>query len=708
MAAVAASRPVSGDAGGHVGTESRWRPALWALLVVVAWLVVGGAAGSFTSRLSEVQNNDAETYLPADAEATRAGKLEARFGEEGVLPAVVVYEREGGLTEADLAHIEAVTSRLAGVTGVARPPTEAFPSSDGAAASQALSVTEDEIAGTVTRIREVAREGAPEGLAIHVTGPAGFAADLGEAFGEIDGMLLAVTATVVAIILVLVYRSPLLPLLVLLGAGLALGTASAVVYVLAKAGVVVLNGESQGIMLILVFGAATDYALLLVARYREELAARENRFAAMAVAWRRSAGAIVASGTTVILAVLALLLSELNSNRGLGPVAAVGIASALLVMLTYLPAVLALTGRVAFWPFAPRARSDADTTGEQRRGVWARLAALVGRRARPVWLVTAVVLAAFAALLPSFRADGVPESDFFLAEVDSVDGQEALARHFPAGASSPTVIIADAAQVGPVVAAASAVDGVAQARPTGEVDGLARIEVLLDAPADSDEAIETVKRLRTAVHAVPGADALVGGATAVDLDSREAARRDQRVIIPVTLVVVFLVIAALLRALLLPLLLLASVVLSYAATMGLSALVFNHVFGFPGADPGVPLFAFVFLVALGVDYTIFLMSRVREESARVGTREGIRIGLAVTGGVITSAGIVLAATFSALAVLPLLFLVQIAFIVAVGVLIDTFVVRSLLVPAVCHDIGRTIWWPSRLARRAEDAAALDR
>ena len=683
--------------------RTRWgRPALWAFIVVLVWLVVGGAAGGFQGRLAEVQENDAETYLPADAEATRAGELSARFGEDGVVPAVVVYERDGGLTPADWTYLDSVTSRLTGLPGLARPPSEPIPAPDQAAASQPFAVVEDELSDAVAGVREVVRDGAPQGLRVHVTGPAGFVADLGEAFGEIDGLLLVVTASVVAVILVLVYRSPLLPLLVLLGAGLALGTASAVVYALTRAGLLVLNGQSQGIMLILVFGAATDYALLLVARYREELARHRDRFAAMAVAWRRSAGPIVASGSTVILAVLALLLSELNSNRSLGPVAAVGIAAALLVMLTYLPAVLALLGRVAFWPFAPR---DGERVAGRRRGWWSWLAEKVGHRARPVWVVTALALAGLAALMPQLRAEGVAQSDFFLADVESVAGQEALARHFPAGSASPTVIITKADHAEAVAAAASSVPGVAQVQPAGQVDDLAQVMAVLTAPADSDEAIETVRRLRAEVHAVPGAEALVGGPTAVDLDTREAASRDQRVIIPVTLLVVFLVVALLLRALLVPALLLASVVLSYAATMGLAAVFFNHVFDVPGADPAVPLFAFVFLVALGVDYTIFLMSRVREEAGRIGTRAGVRVGLAVTGGVITSAGVVLAATFSALAVLPLLFLVQIAFIVAVGVLMDTFVVRSLLVPAICHDIGRTIWWPSQLSRQRRPGSA---
>lgn len=671
------------------------RPLVWAAVVTAAWIVAGGPLGSYQGRLAEVQENDTSAFLPASAEATRVADLSEQFTGADVIPAVVVYVRQGGLSDTDRDRLEAGATRLAALPGVAGPVPPPVVSSDGDAAQLVVPVDgSTEPGDTVTELRATARGGAPPGVTVYVTGPAGFIADLGAAFGDIDSLLLVVTASVVAVILVLVYRSPLLPLAVLLGAGLALGTASAAVYGLARSDLIVLNGQSQGIMLILVFGAATDYALLLVARFREELRRHADRSTAMRVAWRRTVGPVLASGWTVILALSGLLLSDLNSNRSLGPVAAIGVAAAMLVMLTYLPAALVLLGRVAFWPFRPR--YGAQQGGPA--GLWHRLAELIGRRARAVWLVTALVLAGLAALVPLLRADGVAQSDLYLRDVESVTGQEALARHFPAGGGAPTVVIADAGYTSQVVEALDTVPEVAQIRPGDPQRDLVRIEVVLTAPADSDEAIATVPRLRSAVRDVDGADALVGGPSAVDYDTRRAASRDQRVIIPFALVVVFVVIALLLRALLVTALLLASVVLSFLATLGLAAVMFNYVFDFPGADPTLPLFAFVFLVALGVDYSIFLLTRVREEAGYRGTRAGIRVGLTVTGGVITSAGVVLAATFSTLAVLPLLFLAQIAFLVATGVLIDTLVVRTLLVPGLCHDVGARIWWPGRPGR----------
>lgn len=671
------------------------RPLLWAALVTVVWVVVGGPLGSYQGRLAEVQENESSAFLPAEAEATRVDELEQRFAEADVLPAVLVAERPDGLTEADLAWLEQVGQQLVGLPGVAAPATPPMVSPDGAAAQLVVPVADGTATEAVEEIRARLTGQAPEQLRVYVSGPAGFITDLSEAFGDIDTLLLLVTASVVAVILVIVYRSPLLPLLVLFGAALALGTASAVVYALARADLILLNGQSQGIMLILVFGAATDYALLLVARFREELRRHPDRFAAMAVAWRRSVGPILASGSTVILALLCLLLSDLNSNRSLGPVAALGVAAALLVMLTYLPAVLSLVGRAGFWPFTPRYGS----TAVEERGLWQRLASVIARRDRRVWVITALVLAGLAVLAPQFRAAGVGQSDLFLGEVEAVAGQEALGRHFPAGGTAPTVVIANAAYTEQVIEAVRGVEQVAEVRPTAEQDGLVRIAVVLTVPPDSDAAVAAVPRLRAAAHAVDGAGALVGGPSAVDYDTRAAASRDRMVIIPLALAVVFLIIAWLLRAVLVTAILLASVVLSFLATLGLAAMAFNYVFDFPGADPSIPLFAFVFLVALGVDYSIFLMTRAREESGHRGTREGVRVGLAVTGRVITSAGVVLAATFSALSVIPILFLAQIAFLVAVGVLIDTLVVRSLLVPGICHDLGDRIWWPSRWPAR---------
>ncbi|HET8681497.1 MAG TPA: MMPL family transporter, partial [Micromonosporaceae bacterium] len=490
-------------------------------------------------------------------------------------------------------------------------------------------------------------------------------------------------------------------------AGFALGLANGVVYLLAKAEVITLSGQSQGILDVLVLGAATDYALLLVSRYREELRRQESRHDAIRVAWRAVVAPILASAGTVILGLLCLLVSDLSANRGLGPVGAVGIACSLLAMLTLLPAFLALLGRAAFWPFRPAYGS----APAEERGVWARIAGLVGRRPRVVWAVTALALLALAGGITRLEADGIPQTEAFTTTKDSKTGQDLVGRHFPAGTGSPANVIVRQDKLGEVASAAQGVPGVAAVAPYSGlvlpgsppagpkvVDGLVRVDVTLADAADSPAAFETVRRLRTALHAVPGAEAQVGGFTAINVDVQDTSRRDRTVIIPLVLAVVFVILVLLLRSLVAPLLLVSTVVLSFVATLGVSGVVFRDVFGFAGADSGFPLFAFVFLVALGVDYNIFLMTRVREETARRGHRAGTLTGLSVTGGVITSAGVVLAATFAALAVLPLVFLAEIAFAVAFGVLLDTLIVRSLLVPALTVDIGRSVWWPGRLRR----------
>jgi RND superfamily putative drug exporter len=678
-------------------TRRRLRWLLPALFVLV-WLAIGGIGGPYAGKLSEVAKNDNSAFLPKSAEATSVQDEQRLFADKQVLPAVVIAERATGLTPADHTFLTERAAEIARVTGVAGPLPPPTPSP---ADNQAvrLVVPIDAQAGkpadVVADVRD-ALSGQPDGLTVLVTGPAGQVADLVKSFGGIDGLLVLVAGGVVALILLAVYRSPVLPLLVLVSAVFALGLASLVVYLLAKNDVLSLNGQSQGILSILVFGAATDYALLLVARFREQLRDTASRYEAIRIAWRATAEPIIASAGTVILGVLCLLLSDLNSNKGLGPVAAIGIGSALLASTTFLPAALALLGRGAFWPFRPKLGSEHPETS----GIWARVSKIIGEHPRLVWVGTAVFLLIGIAFVPQLRASGTAQSDVFLSPVDSVAGQQVLARHFPGGDSSPTVIIANADKADAVVAA-SKIPGVATSVPLPKVvRGRIQISsVLTDAP-DSEAAVATVERLRDAVHAVPGADAKVGGQTAVQLDTQRTSERDRALIIPVVLVVIFLVLALLLRALLAPLLLIATVVLSFAATMGVSALVFNHVFDFPGADPVVPLFGFVFLVALGIDYNIFLMTRVREEAVRTNTRDGTLHGLSLTGGVITSAGVVLAATFAALAVIPILFLAQIAFIVAFGVLLDTLIVRSLLVPALTVDVGKAIWWPSKLARES--------
>ncbi|CAM2876468.1 MMPL family transporter [Prescottella defluvii] len=693
---------------------SRLRWLLPALLVLV-WLAVGGFGGPFAGKLGEVQQNDNTAFLPASAEATEAGVLYEGFTDTRFVPAIVVAERDSGIVPGDAEFLAQAGAAVAGGEGFGDQVSPPIPSQDGRALQMIVPIDSTvDVGDSVDELR-TGLEGAPDGLEVLVTGPAGQVADLSTAFKGIDGLLLLVAGAVVLLILVVVYRSPLLPLLVLSSAVFALGLASLLVYLLADSGAIALNGQSQGILFILVFGAATDYALLLVARYREELRNEPDRFDAMKRAWRATLEPVAASAGTVIAGVLCLLLSDLNSNRGLGPVAALGIAASFVASMTYLPAVLVLFGRVAFWPKRPSydpGHADRDETADHR--FWGGLAKKVGAHPRRFWIASSLVLVAFALLLPTFKASGVAQSDIFLLDVDSVAGQQVLGEHFDAGAGSPAVVIAREGAVDEVVAA-SQVDGVSEVLvvstpgdPTGTpmvVDGRVALRATLTDPADSLAAEQTIERLRDSVHAVPGADALVGGPTATDLDTKTTSTRDRTVIIPVVILVVFAILALLLRALLAPLILMATVVLSFAATLGVSSLVFDHLLGFPGADPVVPLFAFVFLVALGIDYNIFLMTRVREESIRFGTRRGTLRALTVTGGVITSAGVVLAATFSALAVIPLLFLAQLAFIVAFGVLLDALLVRSLLVPALTIDIGRKIWWPSRLASAPDSGEA---
>ena len=673
-------------------------------LLVLAWLVVGGVGGPFAGKLTQVQSNDAVTFLPASADATKVAQLQQEFSDSQLIPAVVVADRQEGITAQDLDYLDGLTQAAKNVEGISDQVSPPVRSEDGKAAQIFVGVDATVDPGeSVDKLRELIAADAPDGLRVLVTGPAGQAADLSEAFAGIDGLLLLVAGGVVALILVLVYRSPLLPVLVLLSAVFALALASAIIYLLASNDVIALDGQSQGILFILVFGAATDYALLLVSRFREELSHDGDRVAAIVRAWKGVVEPIAASGGTVILGVLCLLFSDLNSNRGLGPVAAIGIAASLIASLTFLPAALALTGKTAFWPTHPSEAKPAES------GLWWTIARKVDTHHTRVWIGAGLLLIVFASFAPQLKSDGIAQSDFFLLQVDSATGQDVLSEHFPGGSGSPVIIFAQEASAQPVIDAVAAVPGVsggviavgesgAPGGPPRVVDGQVQIQATLEAAADSEAAVAVVKEIRAAAADVPDADALVGGTTAIQLDTQTTSARDRTVIIPIVLLVVFVVLALLMRALVAPLLLLGTVVLSFAATLGVAALVFNHVIGFPGSDPVVPLFGFVFLVALGVDYNIFLMTRVREESLKHGTREGVRRGLAVTGGVITSAGLVLAATFGALAVIPLIFLAQIAFIVAFGVLLDTLIVRSLLVPALTLQIGRKVWWPSALAR----------
>jgi RND superfamily putative drug exporter len=774
------------------------RPLAWAVLALVVWLFVGGVFGSDAGKLSQAQKNDNASFLPASAESTKVLDLQAKFSEQQSFPLFMLFTRDaGGLTAADGQAVTAFTrsvptlrltdengKQLSDVKTVGDYLTSsqlaAIPSQDGKAMlvsfpldSKKWQVVLKDGKSPVVRVADTLRFAGTHlspGLAVNVTGPGGILADLFRVFGSLDTTLLGVTGIVVALILILVYRSPALWFIPLLSALMALGTASGVIYLLATNNVLTLNGQSQGILTVLVFGAATDYALLLVARYREELHTTEDHFAAMRKAWRRVLEPLSASAATVSIGLLCLLFSLLNSNKSTGPVAAIGIVCAYLCTMTLLPALLVvpavavylltfLVGLVvalvagvpalipvwallllalfvfagitrrsgrgpswAFWIGWPKARwifwpkvPRFDTADEKLAGIWARAADGLGRRPRTAWVATAIVLLAAAFFVTTLKADGISQSDSFTTTPDSVVGQNELAKHYPAGSGNPAVIIANASAGQAVAAAALKVHGVVGVVPfTGSdvqspqatakvVDGLVQLEATLAAPSDSVAAETTVTALREAVRAVPGGNAKVGGFTAINLDTQDASRRDRTVIIPIVLLVILLILMLLLRAVVAPVLLVLTVVLSFAATLGVCAVVFTHVFHFVGADSSFPLFSFTFLVALGVDYNIFLMTRVREEARAEGTRRGILRGLTVTGGVITSAGVVLAATFSVLGTLPLVFLAELGFAVAFGVLLDTLVVRSILVPALMYDVGRPIWWPSRLARVAEPA-----
>jgi RND superfamily putative drug exporter len=746
----------------------RWLRILLPAVLILVWLTAASIGGPYFGRIDEVSSNDQTTYLPASADATRVSALQKEFTDSDAIPAIVVFRTDdgAGLSDEQRTGIQNQVDGLASVSGVTDDISPAIPSDDEQAVEVFVPIdASGEVRDTVDSMRSyLLREGSVDGVTAFVTGPAGFTADIGDAFAGIDGILLLTALGAVFVILFIVYRSPLLPFLVLGTSLFALTTSLLTVWWLAKAGVFTLNGQVQGILFILVIGAATDYSLLYVSRYKEALRTHEKRWDATWAALRVSLEPILASGGTVTAGLLCLLFSDLNSNKALGPVSAVGVAFSVLASLTLLPALLLACGRASFWPLRPKyAAPDgavARADGEQARhgfaphesahgapkGFWARLEAFIAWRPRTIWIVTTVVLLAAGTGVLQLQANGVPQSDLILGQSEARDGQVALGEHFPGGSGSPALIVAPEADLADVAATVLGTDGVTSLTvtsansPSGSanvdsdgslsapggaqtliavaptvVDGRVLLQATLTDAADSDAAKATVTTLREQLDDLAqevyeralaedpsGSYRLeridVGGVTATAIDSDTASVHDRNTIIPIVLVVILFILMLLLRSILAPVLLVLSVVVSFAAALGVSALVFNHIFQFPGADPSVPLYGFVFLVALGIDYNIFLMTRVREESIAHGTRPGILRGLTVTGGVITSAGIVLAATFSALGVIPVLFLAQIAFIVAFGVLLDTLLVRSLLVPALAYDLGRVIWWPSKLAK----------
>lgn len=701
---------MAGEAGrlAHLvcGRRSKW-------VVLVLWVVVLVALAPLAQKLMDAEKNDAASWLPGQAESTKVLALQKDFVPESA-PAVVVYARPGGLTPADIATIRGNTAAMRGTAAHGIIGSRTFgPKLDRAqdprAAQVIVPITVEEsgwasVEDAVDDLRGIAERNAG-GLQVHITGPGGYAADSNKAFAGIDGTLLYAALAVVIVILLITYRSLSLLLLPVLSVVAALFTAEALIYLLARHAGLVVNAQSAGILTVLVFGAGTDYALLLVARYREELRNHEDRHEAMALALHRAGPAVIASAATVALSMLCLLAADMNSTSGLGPVAAIGVAVALISMITLFPALLVIVGRWVFWPVVPHVGTPEPT----RTGVWAGIGRRISRRPRTVWVTTVAVLGALCFGLFSLDAVGLAQADSFTDTPDSVVGQRLQDRYFPAGGGQPMVVIADADSAAQVTAALRAIPGVVPASvgtPPGvaaQKNGRVYLEATLTERPDSDAARTTVDRARTALHRLPDAGAQVGGGTAVLKDTARASARDNKLLIPVILLVVMLILAVLLRALVAPLVLIATVVLSFAAALGVSSVVFRHVFGYAGEDTAFPLFVFVFLVALGIDYNIFLMTRIREESAALGTREGVRTGLAATGGVITSAGLVLAGTFAVLGTLPVVAFAEIGFAVAFGVLLDTFVVRSVLVSAIALDLDDRIWLPSRLSPAGDRA-----
>jgi RND superfamily putative drug exporter len=665
-------------------------------IVVVSWILVVAALGGLAGKLQGAEKNDASAYLPSSAESTQELSEQNLFQSKNLNPALVVYVRASGVTSADMQKATADAryfASLPAVNGRVAPPVV---SKDHKAIETAVGSElgfSSDIGGFISTVKaQAARDNA--GLSVYVGGPAASAADQIKIFKGIDTTLLYATLAVVIVLLLLTYRSPVLWLLPILSAGVALTVAQAVIYLLTQHANLTVNGQSEGILVVLVIGASTDYALLLIARYREELRRHADRHQAMAVALRRAGPAIIASGLTVVAGMLCLLAAESNDISGLGPVAAVGIAVGLIAMVTLLPAVLVVFGRWIFWP----ARPGFGTPEPTSRGIWSRIGRGISRRPRTVWVVTAILLGAGAAGMIGFKVGPLTTAQAFRGTPPSIAAQNVMAGYFPAGEGEPVQVITTASTTGQVRSALAGTPGIASVSQPVTKEGRSFLQATMTPAPDSRAAYTLVDKIRTTVHAIPGAEAEVGGGTAISKDVESAAARDRDLLIPLILAVVFVILGVLLRALVAPLVLIATVVLSFGSALGISSLFFKHVFGFAGADTGMPLFVFVFLVALGIDYNIFLMTRVREESVRSGTRRGALTGLAATGGVITSAGLVLAGTFAMLSTLPLVEFTEIGFAVALGVLLDTIVVRSVLVTSLTLDIGRHVWWPSALAR----------
>ncbi len=719
------------------------KPLWFAVIAIVVWMGISSVAGPLFGQLSTVQKNDNSKFLPDKAESQIVSAQALKFQKSATdeFPALALFI--GKVTPAQIASANVFfqgigAKPLVDAKGVTLKDSSgkdmgltistfltpgsqiiSFPSAKsdallasipiaGKEATTTLSNKKPALPAVVTALRYYTQQfAATQGWESHLTGIGAIFADLFGAFGSIDSSLLLTTGLVVALILIVVYRSPVLWILPLFSAIIALSLAGGVIYELAKHNVIDLDGQSQGILSVLVLGAATDYALLLIARYREELHLEESRFVAMKKAWRGVVEPIIASGSTVTLGLLVLLVASLKNSRGLGPVGAIGIVASMFTILTFLPALLVLFGRWIFWPRIPHF----DSEDEKLSGVWAKVARATAAKPRKYWIASATLLVILAGFASTLHANGISSVDQFTKKTDSVVGQAKLADYFSGGQGSPTQVLVPQSKVAEATSALQAIKGVTSVVPTLDgpvipggpvpsvkiVDGKVLLNATLIYAADSLPARKMIPGIRSAMHAIDPSIA-TGGTSAVYADIDAASTRDRNIIIPIILLLIAIILGLLLRSILSSILLLITVVLSFLATLGVGSLVFHHIFHFAGEDSSYPLFSFVFLVALGIDYNIFLMTRIREESIKLGTRAGVTKGVTVTGGVITSAGIVLAATFTVLGILPLVALAEIGFTVGFGVLLDTLIVRSILVPALVHEIGPKIWWPSALAK----------
>jgi RND superfamily putative drug exporter len=692
------------------GRRTKW-------VVLAVWILAAFALQPLGSKLSDETRDDTTSFLPASAESTDVvNTLDEEFPGGETTQGLIVYQRDGGLTAADKRKIASDAKKLEALPNselpLTRPPAVPFApgspsqlvSPEGDLAYTVLTVPTnfDKAADWGETVRDMTGDES-DGMRIILTGDLGFSVDSEEVFSELDTKLLAATVLLVLVLLGAIYRSVLVALTPLIVVFLAYTAATAFVYLYAKSGATV-SSNGTTILVVLMFGVGTDYCLLLVSRYREELRRIEDKHDAMARALRRTGPTILASGLTVSLAMLTLVLADARLTSTLGPVAAIGVACAMVGGLTLLPALLTIFGRRGFWPRRSTVAYDPEGRSLVRQGIWRRVGDRVLQRPGPALAVTVIAFVAGGFGLLAYKVD-YSTTTFFKKSVESVEGFELLEEAFPAGLLYPTTVLVESedgpvtkADVRQAVQAVEGVDGVASAVPTGDVstDGrIARVDVVLEDDPFTKEALGIVPDIRSSVSDLgPGVTALVGGGSATQYDFDQAIDSDLRLIAPIALLVIATILAILLRALLAPLVLIASVILSFLCTLGISVLFIRFVVGDEGFDASIPTFAFIFLVALGIDYTIFLMARVREEARTHGTREGMLRAISATGPVITSAGIILAGTFSVLMTLPVTYTFDLGFMVALGILLDTFIVRTIMVPAAVELIGDKIWWPS--------------